>query len=122
MRGHARRVSFYAGLLAERVGLSAEDQEHVRIAAFLHDLGKVGVPTDLLLRAGALDPNERQLVEQHPVIGARLVRPLASLQRSRSRSGITTNGGTARATPTGSPARTSRSPRASSASPTRSTR
>ncbi len=76
MRGHARRVSFYAGLLAERVGLFGKEQEQVRIAAFLHDLGKVGVPSDLLLREGALDPNERKIVEQHPVIGARLVRPL----------------------------------------------
>lgn len=76
MRGHARRVSFYAGLLAERVGVFGVQQEQVRIAAFLHDLGKVGVPSELLLREGALDPNERKIMEQHPVIGARLVRPL----------------------------------------------
>lgn len=76
MRGHARRVSFYAGLLAERVGVFGKEQEQVRIAAFLHDLGKVGVPSELLLREGALDPNERKIMEQHPVIGARLVRPL----------------------------------------------
>jgi putative nucleotidyltransferase with HDIG domain len=76
MRGHARRVSFYAGLLAERVGVFGREQEQVRIAAFLHDLGKVGVPTEFLLREGGLDPNERKIMEQHPVIGARLVRPL----------------------------------------------
>jgi putative nucleotidyltransferase with HDIG domain len=76
MRGHARRVSVYAGLLADRLNLSARDQEQVRIAAFLHDLGKVGVPTDLLLRPGALEAAERVIVEEHPVIGARLVKPL----------------------------------------------
>jgi len=76
MRGHARRVAFYTGLLAERLHLPAEELERVRIASFLHDLGKVGVPTDLLLRAGALDPNERAVVEQHPAIGARLLTPL----------------------------------------------
>jgi putative two-component system response regulator len=76
MRGHARRVSFYAGLLAERVGVHGRDQEQVRLAAFLHDLGKVGIPSELLTRAGGLDPHERRVVEQHPVIGARLVRPL----------------------------------------------
>jgi len=76
MRGHARRVSFYAGLLAERAGLFGRDQEQVRVAGFLHDLGKVGVPSELLLREGALDPNERKVMEQHPLIGARLVRPL----------------------------------------------
>ncbi len=76
MRGHARRVAFYAGLMAERLALSDETQEQVRIAGFLHDLGKVGVPTDLLLRAGALEPQERVIVEQHPVIGAHLLKPL----------------------------------------------
>jgi putative nucleotidyltransferase with HDIG domain len=76
MRGHARRVAFYAGLLAERCDLSTEEQERVRIAAFLHDLGKVGVPTDLLLRVGALEPHERAEVERHPVIGAHLIQPL----------------------------------------------
>ncbi|HEX9814407.1 MAG TPA: HD domain-containing phosphohydrolase [Myxococcota bacterium] len=77
MRGHARRVSFYASLLAERLSLEVSALEEVRVAAFLHDLGKVGVPTDLLLRAGSLDATERALVEQHPAIGARLVKPLA---------------------------------------------
>lgn len=46
------------------------------MSAFLHDLGKVGVPTDLLLRAAALEPAERAIVEEHPVIGARLIKPL----------------------------------------------
>ncbi len=76
MRGHARRVAFYAGLVGERLGLAPEEREGLRISAFLHDLGKVGVPTDLLLRAGALQPTERRIVEQHPVIGARLLAPL----------------------------------------------
>ena len=76
MRGHARRVAFYAGLIAERMQLAPEAQERVRIAAFLHDLGKVGVPTDLLLRSGALEPAERAVVERHPAIGAHLLGPL----------------------------------------------
>ena len=76
MRGHARRVAFYASLIADRMHLDVETQERVRIAAFLHDLGKVGVPTDLLLRAGALEPGEREVVEGHPLIGANLLKPL----------------------------------------------
>jgi putative nucleotidyltransferase with HDIG domain len=76
MRGHARRTAFYAGLLAERLCLSADQQSRVRLAGFLHDIGKIGVPTDLLVRPGALDPRERALVERHPEIGARLVEPL----------------------------------------------
>jgi response regulator RpfG family c-di-GMP phosphodiesterase len=76
MRGHARRVAFYTGIVGERLGLGLPERASLRLAAFLHDLGKVGVPTDLLLRAGALEPGERRLVEQHPVIGARLLAPL----------------------------------------------
>jgi len=76
MRGHARRVAFYASLLAERICLSTKEQEQVRISAFLHDLGKIGVPTELLRRPGALEPTERGIVERHSEIGARLVEPL----------------------------------------------
>jgi putative nucleotidyltransferase with HDIG domain len=77
MRGHARRVAYYAGLLAERMDLDSAEREKVRVAAFLHDLGKVGVPTDLLLRSGGLEASERKLVEQHSDIGSRLLKPLA---------------------------------------------
>jgi putative two-component system response regulator len=76
MRGHAQRTSFYAGLLCDRLCLAARDQEYIRLAAFLHDVGKVGVPSEFLARAGALDPQERRLVERHPVIGVGLVEPL----------------------------------------------
>lgn len=76
LRGHARRTGFYAGLLADRLCLSVREQEHVRLAGFLHDIGKIGVPTDLLTRPGALTPKERAIVEEHPGIGARLVEPL----------------------------------------------
>jgi len=76
MRGHARRVAFYSSLLADRLNLAAGERELLRISAFLHDLGKVGVPTDLLLRDGSLKPAERAVVERHPEIGVRLISPL----------------------------------------------
>ena len=76
MRGHARRTAFYAGLLADRLCLSARDREQIRLSGFLHDIGKIGVPTDLLMRPGALTTKERRVIERHPEIGARLVEPL----------------------------------------------
>jgi putative nucleotidyltransferase with HDIG domain len=76
MRGHARRVAFYAAMIADRLNLSVDDQERVRFAAFLHDLGKVGVPTDLMLRPAGLSAEERAIVEQHAATGARLLEPL----------------------------------------------
>ena len=76
IRGHARRVTQYATLLAERLRLAAGEREELRLAAFLHDLGKVGLPTDVLERADGLSPSERDAVQQHPAIGARLLHPL----------------------------------------------
>lgn len=76
MRGHARRCAFFANLMADRLLLSREDREHVRMAAFVHDIGKVGATSDLL--AGELIPEPERLasIEAHPVIGERLLRPL----------------------------------------------
>ena len=76
MRGHARRTAYYAALLADRLGLPARDREQIRISGFLHDIGKIGIPTDLLMRPTTLTAKERRLVERHPEIGARLVEPL----------------------------------------------
>jgi len=76
MRGHARRTAFYAGLLADRLGLPAREREHIRISGFLHDIGKISVPIDLLMRPSKLTAKERRLIERHPDIGARLVEPL----------------------------------------------
>lgn len=76
MRGHARRVAFYADLLAAALCLSRAERNHVRLAAFLHDIGKVGAPSDLL--AGILMPEPERLegIKTHPAIGERLLLPL----------------------------------------------
>jgi len=76
MRGHARRVASYAARLADRLNLGSEERERVRIAAFLHDVGKIGVPSELLLRPGVLTQEERSEVARHAAIGARLIEPL----------------------------------------------
>jgi len=76
MRGHARRVALYSGLLADRLCLGSQDRERVRIASFLHDLGKVGVRMDVIQSETALAEAERREVEVHAEIGERLVRPL----------------------------------------------
>lgn len=75
-RGHARRVAYYSVLLADRGRLSVSDQSRLRIAAVLHDIGKLGVPTELLSRTGALVTAEREVVKQHAEIGSRLLGPL----------------------------------------------
>lgn len=69
--GHARRVAFLSGLIAGRLGLSAERREAARVASFLHDLGRVAVPPRIAGQADACDD-----VALHASKGADLVRPL----------------------------------------------
>jgi putative two-component system response regulator len=76
LRGHARRVAFFAGLLADALALTDDAREELRIAAFLHDIGKVGVPTDLLTAQTAIEAGRRAAIEQHAAVGERLVQPL----------------------------------------------
>jgi putative nucleotidyltransferase with HDIG domain len=76
MLGHARRTAYYAALLVDRLNLSTDLREQVRITAFLHDIGKVGVPEELLAKPGPLDGEELEVVEGHTDVGARIVQPL----------------------------------------------
>jgi putative nucleotidyltransferase with HDIG domain len=74
-RGHSRRVAYIAGLLAERLGLSNETRDEVRIAAFLHDIGRIGPHCDDSdEEAQALV--EAEIMTTHAMLGAQLLRPL----------------------------------------------
>jgi cyclic di-GMP phosphodiesterase len=76
MRGHARRVAFFADLVADRLLLSVDDRDHIRIAAFLHDIGKVGAPSDMLEGKVMPEPERLDAIQAHSAIGERLLRPL----------------------------------------------
>jgi diguanylate cyclase (GGDEF)-like protein len=70
---NSRRVARYAEAIAQTLNLPEEEVERVRIAALLRDVGEVGVAESILNKDGPLDPRERQEVERHPEIGARIV-------------------------------------------------
>ncbi len=70
---HIHRVSEYSRVLARAIGLESEQQELVYYASPMHDVGKLGVPDAVLLKPGRLDPEERKVMEQHPLIGARIL-------------------------------------------------
>jgi putative nucleotidyltransferase with HDIG domain len=72
--GHARRVAFMAGLLAERLGLPAKLREEVRVASFLHDIGRIAEPAQPTPCADAVTDAEAHCA--HAVTGALLVEPL----------------------------------------------
>ncbi len=74
--GHASRVAGYMAMLGRELGWSEARLEGVENAAFLHDIGKIGVSDRVLLKAGPLTSEEWELVRQHPGISAEIVRPL----------------------------------------------
>ncbi|HWD07995.1 MAG TPA: IPT/TIG domain-containing protein [Actinomycetota bacterium] len=74
-RAHSGRVSRLCVELGQRIGLSPEDCEIARLAGLLHDIGKLEIPSSILNKPGPLDPDEAELVRNHPAIGAALVAP-----------------------------------------------
>jgi len=81
--GHCQRLSTYATALGEALRLSGDDLQALRNGGVLHDIGKVGVPDAILLKRGALTPDEFEIMKQHTVIGDRLCGTLRSLKRAR---------------------------------------
>ncbi len=74
--GHASRVAGYAALLGQELGWSEDRLTELQNAAFLHDIGKIGVSDRVLLKAGPLTSEEWELVRQHPGISAEIAQPL----------------------------------------------
>jgi putative nucleotidyltransferase with HDIG domain len=70
---HSLNVCVLAMGLAEWVGLGARDVRGFGVAGLLHDIGKVKIPTDILNKAGRLTPDEREIMNRHPVEGARII-------------------------------------------------
>jgi diguanylate cyclase (GGDEF)-like protein len=81
-------VARLAEKVGERMGLSAEERVQLRQAADLHDVGKLGIPEEILRKPGPLDPEEWAFVRRHPLIGERIIAaapalaPAAKLVRS----------------------------------------
>jgi putative nucleotidyltransferase with HDIG domain len=71
--GHSAAVAVYARDIAERLGLSEREQRLAHLAGLVHDIGKVGLPPGLLEKPGPLTADERLQMEEHPVIGERIL-------------------------------------------------
>jgi cyclic di-GMP phosphodiesterase len=78
--GHCDRLSRYSSALAARLALPEDQQIALRRAGIVHDIGKVSVPEHILLKPGPLSPEEREIMETHPVVGERICAPLKSLK------------------------------------------
>ena len=76
-RGHSDRVAGYATLIAERMGIAHEQRTALEMAAYLHDIGKIGVKEEILLKPGTLSEDEMDQMRHHPLIGANILKPVA---------------------------------------------
>src|SRR5262249_20189792 len=74
LNAHLEGVAALALGVGDRLGLSADDLEELSRAAQLHDLGKVAVPDEILLKPGELDEREWEFIHQHTVVGERILR------------------------------------------------
>ena len=79
-RGHSGRVAKYSTLIGRELGLSNEELDKLRISALLHDVGKIGVEDRVLKKPGSLTPEEFDLMKQHTVKGANIMRPVSQLK------------------------------------------
>src|SRR5581483_1268917 len=82
-KGHCQRLVGYASALGHHLELGEEELAALRRGAYLHDIGKVGVPDAVLLKPGRLTPAEYERMKQHTLIGDRLCGKLQSLRRVR---------------------------------------
>jgi len=79
--GHSERVSVVSVAIGRTLHLQAEELEVLRLGALLHDIGKIGVPDNVLMKSGALTASEYAAIKQHPVLGARILRSVPFLAR-----------------------------------------
>jgi len=78
--GHSRRVSEYSSALAEALGLDPDMKDRIRLAALLHDIGKIGTPEVILDKETGLDPEEIARMRNHPYVGAHMIENIKKMQ------------------------------------------
>ena len=82
--GHTRRVTQYALLLGEEIGLSEQDMIILERASHFHDIGKLVIDLSCIQKPGKLTAEEWALIKKHPEVGANIIQPLEFTKRERS--------------------------------------
>ena len=82
--GHSHRVAEYSVMIAEKMQFTPKDIETIKTAALLHDIGKIGIKDNVLNKPGKLDFKELYEVQQHPEIGANILKDVAALEKVSS--------------------------------------
>lgn len=77
--GHSLRVAEYSKSLAERMGKSTQEQEDIYYMGLLHDIGKIGVPDEIINKPSRLTDEEYEAIKRHPVIGAEILKNVSEI-------------------------------------------
>ena len=77
---HARWITDTALLVGQELGLDGDTLKRLELGALFHDIGKIGIPNSILLKPGPLTEEERDLIETHPELGAKIIAPIDQLQ------------------------------------------
>ena len=77
-RGHSERVTSYAMRMADYIGLAGKRLDTLRLAALLHDIGKIGVPDKVLKKPGRLTEEEFNIIRKHPEVSYKIIRAIDS--------------------------------------------
>lgn len=78
--GHSERVVLYCKLIADELGLSKKDKDTLIYGAYIHDIGKVNIPKEILLKKMPLTNEEWEILKQHSADGVEIIKPVKSLQ------------------------------------------
>lgn len=78
-KGHSSRVAEYACMIAQKMGYSDDDVQNMNYIALLHDLGKIGIPDQIINKPGKLNDEEYAIIKTHPVIGANILKDVTEL-------------------------------------------
>jgi diguanylate cyclase (GGDEF)-like protein len=78
-KGHSQRVSNYSAALASELGMDNDDVERIRYIALLHDIGKIGVPDNILNKAGRLTNEEFALMKLHTIVGGDILKDIDAI-------------------------------------------
>lgn len=80
---HSRRVTDLSLKIARQMNCSLKDMQSLEIAGILHDVGKIAVPDNILLKPGKLTDEEYLIIKNHPTIGENILRPVILLEKER---------------------------------------
>ena len=79
-QGHSTRVAKYAQAIAQEMGWSAQEVRNIHYVALLHDIGKIGVPIDVLNKKASLTTVERELIKKHTIIGSEILKDIKTVE------------------------------------------